>query len=75
MVWELHWQVSFRITGFDNGNLVSRRYPPISEPPTWCLCDSVAFEKVKHPKRVLHQLVVPSSIEYVLTAMESYQKR
>jgi len=38
-------------------------------------CDSVAFEKVKHPKRVLHQLVVPSSIEYVLTAMESYQKR
>jgi len=39
------------------------------------LCDSVAFEKVKHPQRVLYRLIVPSSIEYILTAMESYQKR
>ncbi len=38
-------------------------------------CDSIAFEKVKHPKRVLYRLIVPSSIEYIVTAMESYQKQ
>lgn len=38
-------------------------------------CDSVAFEKLKHPKRVLHRLVTSSSIEYIVTAMEAYQKR
>jgi DNA-binding transcriptional regulator YhcF (GntR family) len=38
-------------------------------------CDSIAYEKVKHPKKVLYRLIVPSSIEYILTAMESYRKR
>jgi hypothetical protein len=36
-------------------------------------CDSVAFERVKHPKRIVYRLVAPSSLEYVTTAMESYQ--
>jgi DNA-binding transcriptional regulator YhcF (GntR family) len=38
-------------------------------------CDSIAFAQVKHPRRVLYQLIVPSSIAYILTAMEAYQKR
>jgi DNA-binding transcriptional regulator YhcF (GntR family) len=38
-------------------------------------CDSIAFTQVKHPRRVLYQLIVSSSIEYLLTAMEAYQKR
>jgi DNA-binding transcriptional regulator YhcF (GntR family) len=37
-------------------------------------CDSIAFEHVKHPRRVLYHLIVPSSLEYIATAMESYQK-
>ena len=36
-------------------------------------CDSIAFERVKHPKRVLYHLIVPSALQYVATAMESYQ--
>ena len=38
-------------------------------------CDSIAFEHVKHPRRVLYHLIVPSSLEYIVTAMESYQKQ
>jgi len=37
-------------------------------------CDSITFERVKHPKRVLYHLIVPSALQYVATAMESYQK-
>ena len=36
-------------------------------------CDSITFERVKHPKRVLYHLIVPSALQYVATAMESYQ--
>jgi DNA-binding transcriptional regulator YhcF (GntR family) len=37
-------------------------------------CDSIAFEHIKHPRRVLYHLIVPSSLKYIATAMESYQK-
>ena len=37
-------------------------------------CDSITFERLKHPKRVLYHLIVPSALQYVATAMESYQK-
>jgi len=37
-------------------------------------CDSIAFERVKHRRRIVYRLVAPSSLEYVTTAMESYQK-
>jgi len=39
------------------------------------LCDSIAFDQVKHPKRVLYRLIVPSALEYIATAMASYQKQ
>ncbi len=37
-------------------------------------CDSIAFEQVKHPRSLAYRLIAPSSLEYVTTAMESYQK-
>jgi DNA-binding transcriptional regulator YhcF (GntR family) len=37
-------------------------------------CDSIAFEQVRHPRSVAYRLVASSSLEYVTTAMESYQK-
>jgi DNA-binding transcriptional regulator YhcF (GntR family) len=37
-------------------------------------CDSVAFEHIKHPRRVLYRLIAPSSLEYIESAMKSYQK-
>jgi DNA-binding transcriptional regulator YhcF (GntR family) len=37
-------------------------------------CDSITFERVKHPKRVLYHLIVPSALQYIATAMESYQR-
>ena len=37
-------------------------------------CDSIALEQVKHPGSVAYRLVAPSSLDYVSTAMESYQK-
>jgi DNA-binding transcriptional regulator YhcF (GntR family) len=36
------------------------------------LCDSIAFEKLKHPNRVLYRLIVPSSIDYLVSAVNSY---
>jgi DNA-binding transcriptional regulator YhcF (GntR family) len=38
-------------------------------------CDSIAFEQVKHPKRVLYRLIVPSSLQYVAAAMKSYYQQ
>ncbi len=37
-------------------------------------CDSIAFEQVNHPRSLAYRLIAPSSLEYVATAMESYQK-
>jgi DNA-binding transcriptional regulator YhcF (GntR family) len=37
-------------------------------------CDSIAFDQVVHPKRVPYRLVVPSALEYIANAMESYRK-
>ena len=37
-------------------------------------CDSIASEQVKHPRSFAYRLIAPSSLEYVTTAMESYQK-
>ena len=39
------------------------------------LCDSIAFDQVKHPKRVLYRLIVPSALEYIAIAMASYQEQ
>ena len=38
-------------------------------------CDSIAFEHVKHSRRVLYHLIAQSSLEYIATAMESYEKQ
>ncbi len=35
-------------------------------------CDSITFDKVKHPRRALYRLIVPSSIDYIVSAMNSY---
>jgi DNA-binding transcriptional regulator YhcF (GntR family) len=35
-------------------------------------CDSITFEKMQHPQRVLYRLIVPSSIDYIVSAMNSY---
>jgi len=37
-------------------------------------CDSIASEQVKRPRSFTYRLIAPSSLEYVTTAMESYQK-
>ncbi len=37
-------------------------------------CDSIAYQQVKHPRSFAYRLIAPSSLEYVATAMESYQK-
>src|SRR5207249_7565217 len=36
-------------------------------------CDSIAFKQVHHPRSIAYRLVAPSSLEYVTTAMQSYQ--
>jgi hypothetical protein len=36
------------------------------------LCDSITFEKVQHPRRILYRLIVPSSMAYIVSAMNSY---
>jgi hypothetical protein len=35
-------------------------------------CDSITFEKVQHPRSALYRLIVPSSIDYIVSAMTSY---
>jgi GntR family transcriptional regulator len=37
-------------------------------------CDTIAFHHVRHPHRVLYRLTVPSAVEYIANAMESYQQ-
>jgi len=37
-------------------------------------CDSIACRQVRHPKRVEYQLIAPASLEYLATAMQSYQR-
>jgi len=38
-------------------------------------CDSIACRQVRHPKRVEYQLIASASLEYLATAMQSYQQR
>jgi DNA-binding transcriptional regulator YhcF (GntR family) len=35
-------------------------------------CDSITFDKVQHPRRMLYRLIVQSSIDYIVSAMNSY---
>jgi GntR family transcriptional regulator len=35
-------------------------------------CDSITFQNVKHPQRMLYRLIVQSSIDYIVSAMNSY---
>lgn len=37
--------------------------------------DSIARARVKHPKVLEYRVIAPSSLEYLRTAMKSYQTR
>ena len=36
------------------------------------LCDSIAFPKLRHRRRLLYRLIVPSSVDYIVSAMNTY---
>jgi DNA-binding transcriptional regulator YhcF (GntR family) len=63
----------------ENRHTLSEFLWPLKRPPDLgaadlVFADSVAFGHIRHPRRVLYRLIAPASLEYVETAMESYQK-
>ena len=38
------------------------------------LCDSIAMPSVRHPHRIHYRVIAPESLQYVSTAMQSYQQ-
>jgi len=71
--------VNLRLFALERRHTLCEYLVPLEKPSALraadlVFCDSIASEQVKHPRSFAYRLIAPSSLEYVTTAMESYQK-